>query len=111
MPQSTTKAVRRCKMTMQNDRKPYRIRHEIHVMCASDETGRRHRATAYNYSRDGVYIESDFPYEPGMDVTITMGSYMPISTGDDGLDNYKGKVVWCREIPDSTSYGVGVQFS
>ena len=62
----------------------------------------------YNYSLDGIYLESEYPARPGSDIYIKMVNRSP-----DTCDGYRVQVKWCKKIdrPDTSCYGIGVQYS
>ena len=68
-----------------------------------------HEGRMYNYSRTGMYFESDFA--PQVDTDLFIGiENSPYSSEHDVR---RAKVVWCRKLPDNASYfyyGVGVKY-
>ncbi len=62
-----------------------------------------------NKSEEGLYIETDRAFTPGLNVSIKM-----IAPEDRNLQEAyyvdDGRVVWCKKIADDTSrFGVGVK--
>ena len=62
-----------------------------------------------NFSRDGIYIETDRAFEPGSNISIKMIS----SRGDPSEKAYHmrdGQVIWCKQFDGSTSrFGIGIK--
>lgn len=64
-----------------------------------------------NYSRGGVYFETDTFIPPGTLVTVSFSNEPDILTSQTGK-NSKAKVVWCKKLtkPGSKSFGVGLKY-
>ena len=86
-----------------------RFRHEATVMFENYPAGDYHEGRMYNYSRSGMYFESDFAPKIGSDIFVGIEN-SPYSAGH---DVYRAKVVWCKELPEKASYfyyGVGIKY-
>jgi PilZ domain len=86
-----------------------RFEHEATVMIEDFPAGQYHEGRMYNYSRAGMYFESDFSPKIGSDIFIGIED-SPYSSGH---DVYRARVMWCRELPEVASYyyyGVGVKY-
>ena len=86
-----------------------RFEHEATVMIEKYPTGQFYEGRMYNYSRSGMYFESDFAPKVGVDVFIGIED-SPYSSGH---DVYRAKVIWCKELSEKGSYyyyGVGVKY-
>jgi hypothetical protein len=86
-----------------------RFYHEATVMIENYPEGKYYEGRMYNYSRGGMYFESDFAPEQGSDVFIGIEN-SPYSSGH---DVYRARVMWCKELPDNVSffyYGIGVKY-
>jgi hypothetical protein len=86
-----------------------RFEHEATVMIENYPSGKYHEGRMYNYSRTGMYFESDFA--PPVDTDLFIGiENSPYSSEHDVR---RAKVVWCKKLPDNASYfyyGVGVKY-
>ena len=86
-----------------------RFDHETTVMIEDFPAGQYHEGRMHNYSRTGMYFESDFAPKIGSDIFIGIED-SPYSSGH---DVYRARVVWCRELPEIASYyyfGIGVKY-
>ena len=86
-----------------------RFPHEAAIMFENYSTGNYYEGRMANYSRAGLYFESDFAPNPGMEIFIGIEN-SPFSAGH---DVYRAKVMWCSELHEKVSfyyYGVGVKF-
>lgn len=86
-----------------------RFHHEATVMVENWPTGKYYEGRMYNYSRTGMYFESDFGPRPGTDVFIGIED----SPYSEGHDVYRARVVWCKKLPEQASFfyfGVGVKY-
>jgi len=72
-------------------------------------SGRYFEGRMFNYSRGGMYFESDFAPKVGTEIFIGVEN-SPYTAGH---DVYRAKVIWKKELADRQSfflYGVGVKF-
>jgi hypothetical protein len=85
-----------------------RYRYEASVLYSKHSGSNDSEAMMYNYSLDGIYLESEHPARPGSDICIKMVNRSP-----DTCDGYRAQVKWCKKIdrPDISCYGIGVQYS
>ena len=86
-----------------------RFYHETTIMIENYPKGKYYEGRMYNYSRGGMYFESDFAPGPGTDVFIGIEN-SPYSSDH---DVYRAKVMWVKKLPDKASffyYGVGVRY-
>ena len=91
-------------------RKQKRITYEAFIShdILSDEI--THTDKMCNFSRDGLYFESNQNIHPGEDIYIGIG-YHPHLTGDDTQLLFGVEVVWRRELKNSQfRYGFGTKF-
>lgn len=91
------------------NRETPRFAHETTVMIENYPSGMYHEGRMYNYSRAGMYFESDFDPTVGTDLFIGIED-SPYSSSHDVR---RAKVVWCNKLPDKASffyYGVGVRY-
>ena len=86
-----------------------RFRHETTIMIENYPVGEYHEGRMFNYSRSGMYFESDFAPKVGSDIFVGIEN----SPYSEGHDVYRARVVWCKELPEEASYyyyGVGVKY-
>ena len=91
------------------EREDTRFYHEATIMIENYPKGKYYEGRMYNYSRGGMYFESDFAPGPGTDVFIGIEN-SPYSSDH---DVYRAKVMWVKRLPDGASffcYGVGVRY-
>ena len=86
-----------------------RFSHRVAVLVENYQERRYYEGKMVNYSRTGLYFETDFAPEPGSELFIGIED-SPYSSCHDVL---RAKVMWCKELSDGESfyyYGVGVKF-
>jgi hypothetical protein len=86
-----------------------RFGHEASIMFEHYASGRYYEGVMFNYSRGGLYFESDFA--PGVGAEIFIG--VENSPFTSGHDVYRAKVIWKKELSENQSfffYGVGVKY-
>ena len=69
-------------------------------------------AQVCNCSMGGVYIESQYPLEKGMQITIRRANDNPATQGEAAYMELMAEVKWCKEIPlpETSHYGAGIQY-
>ena len=67
-----------------------RFEHESTVMVEDYPAGHYHEGRMYNYSRSGMYFESDFAPRIGSDIFVGIEN-SPYSSNH---DVYRAKVIW-----------------
>jgi len=82
---------------------------EASVMLEDFRTGFYYKGTIYNYSADGVYLESDYAPRPGRKM------HLKVNGGHDIFltDPYLAEIRWRQPLSDETSdyfYGIGMQY-
>ncbi len=82
--------------------------YEASVLYSKHGRSNDSAAVMYNYSLEGIYLESESPARPGSDICIKM-----VNRSTDTCDGYRVEVKWCKKIdrPDISCYGIGVQYS
>ena len=87
-------------------RKSDRFEHGSILNLGDDRTLSPYYAVSQNLSETGMNFKSLFELYPGTHIRIRMDDY----TSDN--DQIAAKVVWCKELKDSSTfrYGVGVEF-
>ena len=86
-----------------------RFPHAASIMFENYASGRYYEGRMVNYSRGGMYFESDFAPKVGTEIFIGVEN----SPHTSGHDVYRAKVIWKKELADRQSlylYGVGVKY-
>ena len=86
-----------------------RFEHEAPLIIKDCDNGTYAYGRMYNYSRGGIYFESDAVFKPGTCVRVD------IERAQHSLaaDSYYAAVRWCKEIFDAVvlyDYGIGIEF-
>ena len=92
---------------MHNKRTSERFNCEAPVVIENCETGKQYDGSMYNYSREGMYLELDYPCRPGLEIRIEIEK----AKNSSGPKSCQAKVIWCEEIPGAVvlyNYGIGV---
>ena len=82
---------------------------ENFVMLEDFRTGFYYNGVIYNYSADGVYLESDYAPRPGRKIRIKVDGSQDIFT----TELFLAEIRWRRPLFDDTSgyqYGVGLKY-
>jgi hypothetical protein len=93
-----------------DNRDDVRYKHKAKILLETHSNGAYYRAKMLNYSRGGLYFESDFAPLPGTDILISIAK----SPYDFSADVYHAQVRWRTELPPNKSkysFGVGVRHS
>ncbi len=96
-------------MTGSEQRDATRVEHKANILLENFPAGTHYEAKMHNYSRGGMYFESDYAPLPGTEIYISIER----SPYDDSPDIYRVQVRWRRELPASNSrytFGVGVRY-
>ena len=86
-----------------------RFDHEAHVIIKNCDCGSYTYGRMYNYSRGGIYFESDMAFKPGSCVRVDIED----SNSGPAADHYYATVMWCKEIVDAVvlhEFGIGIEF-
>ena len=100
----------RLKVTVISERrKNKRNPHKTNISLESLDPGTSMVATMFNYSRGGLYFESDTFISPGTEIFIGI-SGSPYSSESTTYECHRVKVKWLKELYDSPyRYGYGVE--
>lgn len=96
--------------TLPDHRGAVRKKRKVDILLEQLPTGVYHEARMFNYSRDGMYFESNFAPLPGTEIYIGVED----SPYDSGPDIYRAQVRWRKSLSDKDSpfhYGVGVKYA
>jgi hypothetical protein len=73
----------------------------------------RHDATIYNFSRSGMYLESEHTLQIGIGALIYINNYSSSAPPPENLKKYFTQVIWVKKISGVVvfnRYGIGVKF-
>ena len=90
-------------------RKSQRFEAEASVMLEDFRTGFNYNGIIYNYSADGVYVESDYAPRPGRRFHLKVNAVHDIFTSE----LYLAEIRWRRPLSVETSdyfFGIGMKF-
>jgi hypothetical protein len=96
-------------MSTGEQRDATRVKHEADILLENFPAGTQYKAKMFNYSRGGLYFESDYAPLPGSEIYIGIER----SPYDASPDIYRVQVCWRRELtaPDSRyAFGVGAKY-
>jgi hypothetical protein len=86
-----------------------RFHHETAIMYEHYPSGRYFEGKMYNFSRSGMYFESNFAPEVGTEIFIGVEN----SPYTSGHDVYRAKVIWHARLEAGNSFffhGIGVKY-
>ena len=86
-----------------------RFHFEAPVLVEDNRTGYRYDGTMFNYSRSGMYLETDYAPRPSRKIKIKVNG-LP---GSPSSRKYLAEVRWRQPLldgPSSYSYGMGVKY-
>ena len=96
-------------MAASEQRDAMRVNHSASLVLENLPAGAHYDATMLNYSRGGMYFESNYAPLPGTEIYIGMER----SPYDSSPDLYRAQVRWRRKLlphDSKYSYGVGVKY-
>ncbi len=87
-----------------------RYKRKAKILLEAHPNGSYYQAKMINFSRGGMYFESDYAPLPGTEIFIGIEN----SPYDFGADVYRAQVRWRKELSDQKSkyaFGVGVKYN
>ncbi len=91
------------------NRNSTRINHTSSLQLKDLQSGKIHKAKMFNYSREGVYLESDSVLNPGMQVYIGIQN-SPYASLPDVSEYHRAEIIWRRKLKRSFyRFGYGVK--
>jgi hypothetical protein len=87
-----------------------RYKRKTKILLESYPNGAYYQAKMINFSRGGMYFESDYAPLPGTEIYIGIEN----SPYDFGADVYRAQVRWRKQLSNERSkfaYGVGVKYN
>ncbi len=100
-------------MTQKNERRSCGRQHvQTPVVYTTNKNHEYYYATMYNYSSKGMYFKSTSPLKKGCDIYIKIETNSECNTHKKMSDDYKAKVIWCKEVENSDimHYAIGIQY-
>ncbi len=93
---------RKTEQTIENpeDRDSARLDHASSIQVQDIESGKIHKAKMLNYSKEGLYFESDSILNPGMQIYIGIQN-SPYTTLPDVLEYHRGELMWRKKLVKS----------
>ena len=104
---------RKVERTVDNfeNRNSTRINHTSSLEVKDLRSGNIHNAKMFNYSREGVYFESDSVLNPGTQIYIGIQD-SPFASLPDVLEYHLAQIMWQKKLKDSFfRYGYGVKLT
>jgi hypothetical protein len=102
---------REAKQTVENleNRDSARINHNSSLQVKDLQSGKIHKARMFNYSKEGVYFESDSVLNPGIQIYIGIQN-SPYASLPDVLEYHRAEIMWRKKLKESFfRFGYGVK--
>lgn len=91
-------------------RKSVRIEHIALLKIKNVKSGKIYKARMFNYSKNGLYFETDSILHSGDQIRIEIQD-SPFASVPGVLEYYRAEIMWVKELKDSYfKYGYGIQF-
>lgn len=88
-----------------------RLDHVSSVQVQDIESGKIHKARMFNFSKEGVYFESDSVLNPGMLIYVGIQN-SPFASLPDVLEYHRAEIMWRKKLKDSFfRFGYGVKLA
>lgn len=88
-----------------------RIIHKSPIKVEDIKAGKTYRARMVNYSKNGLYFETNLPLESVTEISIEMEDSPQESSSLDLKERYGAEIMWHMKLEDSLyNYGYGVKF-
>jgi hypothetical protein len=104
---------REAEQTVENleNRDSARMRHTSSLQVKDLTSGKIHKARMFNYSKDGVYFESDSVLNPGLQIYIGIQN-SPYASLPDVLEYHRAEIIWRKKLKRSFfRFGYGVRLA
>ena len=93
------------------NRENARLDHVSSVQVQDIESGKIHKARMFNFSKEGVYFESDSVLNPGMQIYVGIQN-SPFASLPDVLEYHRAEIMWRKKLKDSFfRFGYGVKLA
>jgi Tfp pilus assembly protein PilZ len=87
-----------------------RLAHISPIKFKTLNPGKVGKARMFNYSKNGIYFESDSHLDMGAEIYLSIQD-SPYAFLSGTAEYYKGKVMWRKKLKDSSFYyGYGIKF-
>ena len=91
-------------------RKSVRIDHTSAIKVKNLQSGKIYKAKMFNYSKNGLYFESNSVLHSGDQIYIGVQD-SPYASEPGVLEYYRAQIMWRKKLKDSYfEYGYGIQF-
>ena len=88
-----------------------RLDHVSSLQVQDIESGKIHKARMFNFSKEGVYFESDSVLNPGTQIYIGIQN-SPYASLPDVLEYHRAEIMWRKETKNSFfRFGYGVKLA
>jgi ribosomal protein S1 len=88
-----------------------RMDHISSLQVQDIESGKIHKARMFNYSKEGVYFESDSVLNPGTQIYLGIQN-SPYASLPDVLEYHLAQIMWRKKLKDSFfRFGYGVKLA
>jgi Tfp pilus assembly protein PilZ len=75
------------------------------------KAGKAYRARMVNYSRNGLYFETDWHLKSGAEIHIVVENSPKVPSSFDLKERYRAEIMWQTKLEDSLcNYGYGVKY-
>ena len=101
------------KQTVENleNRDSARMGHTSSLQVKDLKSGKIHKARMFNYSKEGVYFESDSVLNPGMQIYIGIQN-SPYASLPDVLEYHRAEIIWRKKLKRSFfRFGYGIRLA
>jgi hypothetical protein len=91
------------------NRSDVRLQHSARIVLENFEGGVMYAARMVNYSKKGIYFESDFYLVPGIEIFAGIND-SPFASESDVYECYRARIKWRKFLEDSVfDYGYGIE--
>jgi hypothetical protein len=91
------------------NRSDARLQHSARIVLEDFEGGVMYEARMVNYSKKGIYFESDFYLVPGIEIFAGIND-SPFASASDVYECYRARIKWRKFLEDSVfDYGYGIE--
>ena len=104
---------KKAEQTVENleNRESARLDHVSTLQVQDIESGKIHKARMFNFSKEGVYFESDSVLNTGMQIYIGIQN-SPYASLPDVLEYHRAEIMWRKKLKDSFfRFGYGAKLT
>ena len=93
------------------NRESARLDHVSSIQVQDIESGKIHKARMFNFSKEGIYFESDSVLNAGMQIYIGIQN-SPYASLPDVLEYHRAEIMWRKKLKDSFfRFGYGAKLA